>query len=278
MRSLPGRVGRIITLASREPPLPRSYGAGCTISNDGAPDEDINITAGQWRDSTDTVNLIVPSEFTKAIDATFAEGNDAGGFPDTSLNLAASTWYHFHLIGTSGGKVDAGFDTSVTATNLLSDAQAVDTNFRFFRRIGSILTDATSDILLFSQLGDEFLWPVPVLDVDGEVIASAGEALTLTSTPLGVQVWAIVNVIQADGGGDPQAINVSPIEQTTNTPSSTAAPLFNIGPTDAGFNEISNQLRIRTSTTQTINARSKTGGETLELATIGWIDRRGRDD
>ena len=78
---------------------------------------------------------------TKQIDVTpWVAGTNAGGFPSL-LTLTADTWYHLFIIkNPSSGVVDAGFDSNLSATNLLNDA----TGFTRFRRVGSVKVTAAS--------------------------------------------------------------------------------------------------------------------------------------
>jgi len=135
--------------------LPRSYLAGLGLSNNSSDgDADIDIAVGECRASSTDISL--SSALTKKIDATWAAGNDAGGMAG-GITVAANTWYHVHAI-TVGGADDVGFDTSPIAANLISSDSAT-----AYRRIGSILTDSSSDIRAFHQDGDKFLYDVPIL-------------------------------------------------------------------------------------------------------------------
>jgi len=92
------------------------------------------------------VGLSLP---TKQIDAAWAEGDDAGGFP-TGISLSANSHYYYFLIAKDDGTIDAGFDSNVNATNLLADA----TGYTWFRHVGDILTDGGSDIRNFQMFFD----------------------------------------------------------------------------------------------------------------------------
>ena len=107
---------------------------GLQLANGTDATNDIDIAAGACVDSSDAVNMVLSSVFTKQIDANWAVGSAAGGFP-SGLTLTDDTWYHVFLIRRSDtGVVDGGFDTSLTAANLLTDASDYDS----YRRIGSI--------------------------------------------------------------------------------------------------------------------------------------------
>ena len=134
----------------------RSYIAGLTLSNDADADHDILIAVGIAIDNTNGAVLELTTAITKRIDAGWAAGDDGGGL--FSGSAANDTWYHIHLIKKdSDNSIDAGFDTSVTAANIPAGYTA-------FRRLGSVLTNGSANIIGFSQNGDEFLWDVPVSD------------------------------------------------------------------------------------------------------------------
>ncbi len=102
---------------------------------------DITFSAGLAADSGNSSWLELTSAITKRIDATWAVGDTNGGL--FSGTVAADTWYHLFVIRRSDtGVVDAGFDTSVTAANIPTD-------YDEYRRVGSVLTDSSSNIFDF---------------------------------------------------------------------------------------------------------------------------------
>lgn len=127
------------------------------LANDaGDADHDIEFGIGMVADSTGKYVLELTSALVKQLDATWAAGTAAGGRA-TGFTLPAtdrSTVHHF-LIGKLDGdtviQVDAGFDDSVTATNLLSDS-----GYDVYRRVGSTLINATDDFYTFEQYGHKF--------------------------------------------------------------------------------------------------------------------------
>jgi hypothetical protein len=60
-------------------PLPMSCLEGCAASNAADADNDITLTKGQRRDSTNAVNIVNPASLTKQIDFKWAAGSAAGG-------------------------------------------------------------------------------------------------------------------------------------------------------------------------------------------------------
>jgi len=140
------------TLIYQDNKFPPNHLVGLTTENNsGDSDHDIDIAIGTWRDSADTQSFTSASPFTKQLDLNWSEGTNLGGFP-SALTLAADTWYHIFAIGKPDGSVDYGFDTSLTATNLLADA----TGYTKFRRIWCIKTDASVNILGYIQMKDIF--------------------------------------------------------------------------------------------------------------------------
>ena len=85
-------VSDVLSLA----PYPQQYITGFIMSNATDTAHDIQITPGFARDSADATNLKRATTLIKQIDANWAEGTNAGGFP-SGLTLSNSTWYHFLL-------------------------------------------------------------------------------------------------------------------------------------------------------------------------------------
>jgi hypothetical protein len=177
---------------------PPGYIDGLQLSNGTDATNDIDIAVGSARAENIQANMDLASILVKQIDANWAVGSAAGGFP-SGLTLTNDTWYHVFLIKRSDtGVVDAGFDTSLTAANLLADA----TNYDSYRRIGSVLR-GTATIVAFEQIGDRIAWDVAVNELSGNGNTS-GATLTVQS-PLGVVCVALMtmggNATAAAGGG-----------------------------------------------------------------------------
>lgn len=256
--------GNVVSLAFA---TPRSYLAGLGTAQAADADHDITISAGTCRDSTNAADLTLAASLTKQLDATWAVGTNQGGLDSGSI--AGSTWYHIWLIKrTDTGVVDALFSTSATAPTMPA-------NYTLKRRIGSVLTDAGPAIVDYSQNGDEFLWLVPALDVSNDG-TEAATSRTL-SVPTGVVVMAKVALSASFSAAD-QSIWLSELDVTDAAPSATASPLATIT-TGTTNNVGSGGIFIRTNTSAQIRSRT-TGtldGINLNIATLGWLDRRGRD-
>jgi len=244
--------------------------SGLILSNDTDTAHDINITNGSAIDSTNTSSLTLTSEITKQLDATFAVGDDAGGL--FSGTIAASTTYHVFIIEKdSDSSIDIGFDTSVIAAN-------IPVGFTKFRRIGSIITDASANIINFVQLGDDFLLKSPILDVDtGSQSTTA--ILYVLSVPEDIKVEARMNIFANDATVD-VTLYVSSPDVNDEIASVTAAPLGSIttdtdGASSAGKN--SHLIFVRTNTLGQIRIRANVSTmDQTKIATLGWKDIRGK--
>ena len=118
-----------------------------TIANGNDDEHDIDFSAGKIPDSEGVIGIVSPA-MTKRLDASWAPGTNTGGL--FSGVIAIQTTYHcFVIVKASDGTVDAGFDTDPDCANIPAGYVA-------YRRIGSIFTDADSNIVPFTQRGDDF--------------------------------------------------------------------------------------------------------------------------
>ena len=101
-----------------------------------ASDETITIAAGAARDSSNTNDIVLDASVTVSNIVSGANGLDTG-------SVAANTMYAVYLIGDS-----TGYES--TAGLLSTDASSPNLpgGYDMYRRIGWVLTDATSDNLL----------------------------------------------------------------------------------------------------------------------------------
>ena len=252
--------------------MPRAYLVGLGLSNNGTDAaNDIDFAVGAARNADDDGDLKLASALTKRIDASWAAGSGAGGL-SSSLTLTDDTWYHVHLILVAG-VVDVGFDTSIVAANLVADHSATK-----YRRIGSVRR-GTATNLAFSQVGDEFLWLDPLGDVDVSNLGTSSVTYTLT-VPTGLQLVAVLNVFGVRA--PPFDIYIRSLDANDEAVSRTTAPFPNLSAENTepgGVNSYAaGMFRVRTNTSGQIAARAAGASTTFRVATLGWIDRRGRDD
>lgn len=188
--------------------LPYGFISGLAIANDsGAPNTTILVSRGSARDSSGTVDIVLTSPLPKAIDRPFAAGGGNGGafFTET---VAPATWYHVFVIkDKSSGAVDVGFDDDANGNHIPAASY-------YKRRIASVMTDATSQLRRFMQIGDEFLWKDKIMEaspcllkldsthsINGGSTFYGDSILCSLTVPTGIQVWANVSYIFAGPGG-----------------------------------------------------------------------------
>ncbi len=247
--------------------------AGLIPSNGTDTAHDIDIAQGACADSTNALVMYLTSTLVKQIDVDWVEGSAAGGFP-SGLTLSNATWYHVFLIlkidvdaGTPIYNVDAGFDTDISAANLLSDA----TGYTHFRRLGSVLTDGSANIIAFSALettggGLEVLWDAPPEDVN---VAQGTSAVTRAlSVPPDVQVLANIILYSASSSGS-WDVYLSALAQSDEAATAGRAQL-----SGANTEENATQFLIRTNTSSQIRSRANVNTATLIIRTQGWHDSR----
>lgn len=244
----------------------RSYLSGLTLSTAGSSNT-MTTAAGQATDSAGTHVLTLASSLAKSTAAwTVGAGN---GCLDQG-SIANNTWYHFYVIlRTDTGVVDVLCSTSASSPIL-------PTGYTKSRRIGSGLTNGSAQWVLFSQEGNEFLWSAAVLDVNSTNPTTSAVSSTL-SVPPGVKVFAIVNQSLTTGAGGASACLLSALDQADAAVSTSSLPLADIYAPASGV--AANRLEVRTNTTAQIRRRCSFSDANVihRIATLGWIDTRGRD-
>lgn len=147
--------------------------SGLLVSIDTDTAHDLNFTAGSAKDSSGTYDLILASEITKQIDATWAAGDDAGGW-ESGSSIPTSGIFYIWLIGSSTtGAVDVLYSLSATAPTLPS-------GYDKKRRIFSWVTDASNNLIPASHDGiDKLIYDENVLLVyDTTLTTNAWETIT----------------------------------------------------------------------------------------------------
>ncbi len=233
-----------------------------TIANNSTDaDHDIDFSTGIVMDSVGDE----PIDFTamiKRIDANWVAGTNQGGFP-SALTIAANTTYHCFVIkDTTNTLEDAGFDTSLTATNLLADA----TDYTKYRRIGSVITDGSSNIRVFTQVGHDFMYPSAIRDVNVSVLSSTTSRQLYTVTaPLGIKTRVYMRLHNSSNS----AYLVQDPDEDGQVVSVTASP----GATSS--DSVANEISIYTDTSSQIAFRHDgTQTSNIDFMTYGYRDER----
>ncbi len=244
----------------------RGYLAGMALSR-GA-NQTISVAAGIARDSSNVTAITLSSGMSKTFSNWVALSGNGG--LDTGT-ISDNTWYH----------VWSFYDVSNVLSDVLISAHATSptmpSGYTLKRRIGSFLTDGTSFITGFDQLGDEFLWDDPPLDVESTGVGTTKVDNTLT-VPTGVQVHAIINVTFGNPDDAASLYLSSPDVDDEQAASSGAGPLATIVANTTGTRWSGGPQIIRTNTSAQIRSRNDAANASIDISTLGWVDRRGRDD
>lgn len=157
-----------------------------TLSNNAeGPNTQINFTAGFCYD-LETHQKITNTAMTKKLDEIFVAGTGNGGLDIGSK--AALTWYHCFAISKSDGASDFLFSTSLTSPTMPS-------GFVNKRRIGSIRTNSSGNILGFAQIENTFKWKTVITEVNATWNTIPTDLII--TTPLGIITQAILGTITA---------------------------------------------------------------------------------
>ena len=245
------------------PSVGLNFKSGLAITNGTDTAHDIDIAAGSIADSADSVRMTLSASLTKAVDVDWVEGA-GGGFP-SGLTLSNTTWYRVFLIAKPDGTTDAGFDTSATATNLLTDA----TGYTLYRRIGWVLTDGSANIRNWVLEGNQrYAYLAPVTNFSA-AMSLAGSLVTTSAPPLYKGRFVVDTARSVAGGGE--AFSVVNPAITDVVPSFTNG---GIGQQGDGTVSIYNGYiaDIKTNSSSQVRERSTNTDITLYLTAIGWID------
>lgn len=223
-----------------------------TSRNAGTPNTKIDVSIGAAMDEVAQAGFITSSSVI-TIDAGTAGANGL----DTG-SLAASTWYHVHVIGKTDGTVAGFMSTSLTPS--------LPSGYSLRRRIGSVKTDGSSHFLAYTQFGDEFRWGTASIDLSASV--STPQTVVL-AVPPGVRVTARNRMSAGSAAGPWYVIVYSLIEATTGFTTG------NDSLSNSANNTAAGEFSTLTDTSGQIGI-APNGTITIKAATFGWIDSRGK--
>lgn len=162
---------------------------GLTLSNNTpSPNTKINVSAGQCRDSTNTVDIVLPTGISKDISAVWAVGNN-NGMRDSATALAASQSYAIFVIFNSAASlVDVLCSQSATSPSLPA-------GYDYFRRIGFLprlgsdnRPPSGTNIPGFTQWGNQWLLFNGNNELSGQTGSTAAQLKDML-LPLGAKVY-----------------------------------------------------------------------------------------
>jgi len=244
----------------------RSYMAGLGLSNDAVtPNTRLDVAAGICADDANAAMLSLSAGVLDCT-TTGVNGLDAG-------SLTSGTWYHVFAIAKAGGTSPAVLASTSIGTPVLP------ATYTLKRRLGSFKTDGSAHILGFVQDGDYFRWKASVLDVNVTNPGNSGVLRTLASVVIGVPVQAILNLENLQNSNPFQHLVSDPMAND-EAPSTTTAPLSSIYPGSGTNGGNVGPVLVRTNGAAQIRSCCTNAGvsDVIRIATLGWIDRRGRDN
>ncbi len=246
-------------------PLLRGYIDGLELSIGSDANHEIDVAPGVCRDEANGKFLQLASTLTVDIETTGALGLDTGS------SLTANTWYHVYVIGAA----DNSNAPTVIASQDLTPVYPSGYNIK--RRIGSVLTNGSANLVGFFQHGDHFFWHLPVVD-SSSVPSTGGSTLTLTVPPH-VVVLADVNGSWHGSSNGTRYVYISSLDaaaQTAHADVHTAVVSSGIEGGQSWYDG-NFALLVKTNTSRQIRGRSSSVNGTFRLFTRGWIDKRGRN-
>jgi hypothetical protein len=246
-------------------PIP-NYLGGLTLSNDATtPNTVLDIATGAACSDDNATMMTLGSPITKSISATWAVGNAAGGL-DTGT-VAANTWYHVFLIQrTDTNVVDVLISTSAITPTLPSP-------YNKKRRIGSIKTNASSQIIGFVQNGDEFLWVTPITIYNNASVGTvAGPAYTGAPNIKTVAIFtALLNTANAG-----VYLTFWPSDQSGVTGINVPSGNIQLWVQAATQYAVAPYCRIRSDTNGAMMVVCSADTLGFYLVSHGWVDNRGK--
>lgn len=244
----------------RKDPLLRNYIDGLILSTAGS-STTFTVAAGTCTNNTNADTMDIPSAMNKTT-AAWAVGSGNGAL-DTG-SIAANTWYHVFVI--------KRLDTQVVDVCISINAAgpSIPAGYSYYRRIGAMKTNGSSQWTKFVQFGNEFFWDTPTLDYVNTALSTAALTFTL-NVPNGVSVNAMVNVAWASStnGAIAYISSFYVADIAPQFPSSAREVVVSIG-------LMWPQMRVWTTPTQGIKARADNAGN-ISFGTVGWVDPRGED-
>jgi len=248
-------------------------GYGGTLSNNATDaTNDIDIAAGARWDST-YVSRVNLAAMTKRLDANWTAGTGNG--MRYSGAAIADTTYHIFAVWTVTGTQDYYAYPGATDATVLAALQAETggSAYVYLQRMGAIVRSSGS-ILAFFQVGKEFYWKLPALDVSTSNPGTSAVTRTLR-VPTGKEVMAIFSArVLGDAAGATGATYISSLDATDSAPSGVAAPLVQVGSQYTSAADGLQTFAVKTNTSAQLRTRavSSAAGVGFYMSAIGWND------
>jgi hypothetical protein len=240
---------------------PKGYLSGFTMSvNAAAPTTTIDVQPGTARGQGNPVTLGGAMSCVLQAAGDWSAGS-GGNKLDTGAR-AANSWYHlFAMRRLSDGQADQLFSLSLQAA-------VVPAGYELVRRIGSIRTDGSGNILAFINRGRHFSWHTPPLDVS--ITSAVVNGVYTISVPPGAPVMARLGIFTS--GGDSYSSYMSP-DAAQITPGFTTYLGGNVMSTGVAGDYGASESQVMTNEAAAV--RFSTGAlapYAFRVVTYGWIE------
>ncbi len=254
-----------LTRISQASPTPVKAPVRPILSNNGSDaDHDIDIAAGVVWDDSNTTQIDLGA-LTKQLDATFAEGTNAGGFA-SGESLPTSGTIHLWAIAKADGTADVFSNDN--ATSGLSPT--LPSGFTLKRRIGSLLTDGSANIVGFLQNGRFFARESQV-NLYNVSLGTTGAANVSAGTPSGLKFEARFNAAIRLSGNACQLLYSDP-DTTDVAPSTTIFSIYGQQSASGANGHGDGEQNCFTNTSGQVRRRGTNTLITCAASAVGWTD------
>jgi len=231
-----------------------------TISNGTDSDHDIDFTAGNFN-FDDGSGQTVATALTKQIDSSWVAGDNAGGLD--AGTVAADTTYHcFAIWNPTTETADFLFSTSLASPTLPS-------GYTKKTRVGSIITNNSSNIILFVQRGKEFILKTKITEVN--ISSSIPTSLTdlVVTSPNGLITSVLMGCHIQTNATAYESPTVFAKDKNLDT-----EVIIGADGRGADFTgKTMNNFSIYSDTSSTIQYRATDSGTwNLQIFCFGWVD------
>ncbi len=224
----------------------------------------IQVATGICRSADDTINMRVSTARQRTVTALWVTTASGGG---AGVTWAKFVPYHVFVIKTAASAFDIGFDTVLSASNILARASGTK-----YRRIGSINTATTVGAMrILSQIDDEVVLTDSIFSASYLSLAPSGTPgatlVKVVGLPTGISLYTHVKA---------WATNVARFhfEAAGRTGGLGAGDEMTYGPTAAGAVGRVQETRIWSTPSGDVGYTAFNAVDPPKLALIGWRDQR----
>lgn len=229
----------------------------------------VTIKTGICIDSLNSYRMINASDFLCDLTVDWQAASGLGSFP-SALTLSLTTFYHvFLLYNPTSRAISAGFDTSLSATNLLADSTA--TGYTVYRRIGTVYRNASGNIEPFDMVGDTTYFRTPVTSVSSTSNPGTTAMSKTVAAPTGIaSIEAMVKLLVTETASTETDVYLGKSGWTITSANTVLRVDNNSAFVDCTVPANSSaQIRIQFS--------SSSASLSYTLYTVGWKELRGKE-